>query len=101
MGSGGGRAVIGRSLVWVLRVHYEVAGYHPVLVRQVVPAASRRCLDRVRAATVKILNASVQHIQVVRTSAESSPVRSCFSSYSSFQAPLNMGYILTEPSLRT
>ena len=32
MGSGGGRAVIGRSFIWVLGVYYEgAAGYHPVL----------------------------------------------------------------------
>ena len=30
--SGGGRAVIGRSFIWVVRVRCEgIAGYHPVL----------------------------------------------------------------------
>jgi hypothetical protein len=84
--SGGGEAVIGR----VLRVCYEgVVGYHPVLVRQVVPAASRRLLDWVRAAMVKFLNEIIG--LEVRTSAEPSHIR-LFSL---------LRFILTEPSSGT
>ena len=48
-----------------------------------------------------LTKSSVQDVRAVRTSAESSPVLLFLLLIRSFQAPLIMGDILTEPSSRT
>ena len=100
---GGGGAMIGRSFISVLRVHYEgVARYHPVLARQSFqPLDDGATTGYAQLQSRSLTKLSVQHIRAVRTSAESSPVRLFFLLIQSFQAPLSMGYILTKPSSRT
>jgi hypothetical protein len=57
--------------------------HHPVLAHQSFQLPhDGTSTGYVQLRSISLTKLSVQHIRVVRTSAESSPIRSCFSSYS-------------------